>query len=407
MATSVTKMELKVMAPEDMRSVISRRNRVSTVASPRGEDLAWPPAPSHLAGHKYFPCPYCGVLCPERYLSRDDWRVHQIHDLQPYQCTYEDCSDPGRLYGVKQEWIDHENQHRRVWHCHSHEAEFETQPEYLQHLKEQHPEDKWEDYTPEIIAAVVGASAKPHPDCPFCPTAFSDVTMMQKHVKYHLERLALYALPDIGEHRDDELALERSSDSHQVIGNRGRQDSIENDFAEEPQASLAAFAKDNSGRDGPTEGGALLSKANLQLTELSSPVSWLDTWLVSQHPASSSSEKLFIQVMETYKTKLGPDNPDTLTSIANLASMYRDQGRLEEAEKLQVQVMETSKTTLGADHLHTLTRMHNLAFIWKDQGRHSDALALMRDCVQARQRVLSAEHPDTLSSLDAVAEWSS
>ncbi len=74
MATSVTKIDLKVMGPEDMRSVISHRSRVSTVASPRGEDLAWPPAPSHLAGHKYFPCPYCGFLCPERYLSRGDWR---------------------------------------------------------------------------------------------------------------------------------------------------------------------------------------------------------------------------------------------------------------------------------------------------------------------------------------------
>ncbi|KAK0743862.1 hypothetical protein B0T18DRAFT_309505, partial [Schizothecium vesticola] len=116
-------------------------------------------------------------------------------DLQPYHCTYEDCSDPGRLYGVKQEWIDHENQHRRVWHCHSHEAEFETQPEYLHHLKEQHPENEPEDRTPEMLAAAVGASAKPHRGCPFCPTMLSDVTVMQKHVRYHLERLSLYALP--------------------------------------------------------------------------------------------------------------------------------------------------------------------------------------------------------------------
>jgi ankyrin repeat protein len=183
---------------------------------------------------------------------------------------------------VKQEWIDHENQHRRVWHCHSHEAEFETQPEYLEHLKEQHPENEWEHYTPDIIAAVVGASAKPHRDCPFCPTRFSDVKMMQKHVRYHLERLALYALPDIGEDNDDELASERTSDSHQVIENRGRKDSIRNDFVEGLQAFLAAFAKDDSGRDEPTKGSALLSEANLQLTELSPHVPWLDTYLASQ-----------------------------------------------------------------------------------------------------------------------------
>ncbi|KAK4232924.1 hypothetical protein C8A03DRAFT_19895, partial [Achaetomium macrosporum] len=79
-------------------------------------------------------------------------------------------------------------------------------------------------------------------------------------------------------------------------------------------------------------------------------------------------------------------------------------GHWVEAEKLFEQVMESFKTKLGADHPSTLTSMHNLAFTWKDQGRHSDALALMRDCAQARQRVLPAEHPDTLSSLAAVAD---
>ena len=69
--------------------------------------------------------------------------------------------------------------------------------------------------------------------------------------------------------------------------------------------------------------------------------------------------------------------------------------------------METSKTKLGADHPDTLTSMNNLAFTWKDQGRHTDALALMDDCAQARQRVLGAVHPDTLSSLAAVAKWRS
>jgi len=38
--------------------------------------------------------------------------------------------------------------------------------------------------------------------------------------------------------------------------------------------------------------------------------------------------------METRKIKLGADYPDTLTSIANLASMFLNQGRWEEAEKL-------------------------------------------------------------------------
>ena len=40
--------------------------------------------------------------------------------------------------------------------------------------------------------------------------------------------------------------------------------------------------------------------------------------------------------------------------MANLASTYRDQGQWTKAEKLFVQVMETSKTVLGPKHPDTL-----------------------------------------------------
>lgn len=110
---------------------------------------------------------------------------------------------------MKKEWIRHENEHRWVWHCYCHEAEFKTQPEYMQHLKEEHPEEKWEDYPPELTASAGGGSAKPDRDCPSCPTKFSDMKMMWEHVRYHLERLALCALPDIGYNSDAELESER------------------------------------------------------------------------------------------------------------------------------------------------------------------------------------------------------
>ncbi len=93
--------------------------------------------------------------------------------------------------------------------------------------------------------------------------------------------------------------------------------------------------------------------------------------------------------------------------MANLASTYRNQGRWEEAEKLEVQVMETRKTKLGADHPDTLMSMANLALTWKSQGRHTDALVLMKDCALAQQRVIGPEHPDTLSSLAILDEWNS
>lgn len=66
------------------------------------------------------------------------------------------------------------------------------------------------------------------------------------------------------------------------------------------------------------------------------------------------AEKLFVQVTETRKTKLGADHPDTLTSIGDLASTYRNQGRLEEAEQLDMQVRKTRRQILGSGHLNVL-----------------------------------------------------
>ncbi|PSN59135.1 hypothetical protein BS50DRAFT_580217, partial [Corynespora cassiicola Philippines] len=96
----------------------------------------------------------------------------------------------------------------------------------------------------------------------------------------------------------------------------------------------------------------------------------------------SEAEKLFVQVMETRKVKLGDDHPSTLTSMANLASTYWNQGRWDDAEKLD-----------------------NLAFTWKRQGRHAEAIALMRQCVQSRYRKLGVNHSDFISSSATLAKW--
>ena len=86
------------------------------------------------------------------------------------------------------------------------------------------------------------------------------------------------------------------------------------------------------------------------------------------------AEKLFVQVMETSKTVLGPEYPSTLTSMGNLASTYRNQGRWTEAEK---QVMETRKTVLGPEHPDTLMSMWNLSHTLKKLRRRAEAFNLV------------------------------
>jgi hypothetical protein len=67
--------------------------------------------------------------------------------------------------------------------------------------------------------------------------------------------------------------------------------------------------------------------------------------------------------------------------------------------------MEIRKTKLGPDHPDTLTSMNNLAFTWKNQGKNTKALDFMRDCSQIGPRISGFNHPKIISSLRTVGDW--
>jgi tetratricopeptide (TPR) repeat protein len=143
---------------------------------------------------------------------------------------------------------------------------------------------------------------------------------------------------------------------------------------------------------GPEHPDTLTSMSDLALTYLDQ-----GRW--------EEAEPLQVQELETSKRVLGAEHLDTLMSMGNLASTYRNQGRREEAETLGVQVLETMERVLGPEHPDTLTSMNNLAWAWKQQGLHSKALQLMEECVQLRTRILGNNHPNTLTSSAALLEW--
>ncbi|KAG4431757.1 hypothetical protein IFR05_012756 [Cadophora sp. M221] len=115
------------------------------------------------------------------------------------------------------------------------------------------------------------------------------------------------------------------------------------------------------------------------------------------------AEDLFVLVMETRKRVLSQEHPDTLTSMANLASTYRNQGRWKKAEDLFVLVIETSSRVLGQEHPDTLTSMANLASTYRNQGRWKEAKDLFVLVMETSSRVLGQEHPDTLTSMANLA----
>ena len=60
---------------------------------------------------------------------------------------------------------------------------------------------------------------------------------------------------------------------------------------------------------------------------------------------------------------LGPEHPDTFTSMNNLASILLRQGDFAGARDLEEQVVEARTRTLGPEHPSTLTAQRNLAVV--------------------------------------------
>ncbi|KIM93182.1 hypothetical protein OIDMADRAFT_138250 [Oidiodendron maius Zn] len=127
----------------------------------------------------------------------------------------------------------------------------------------------------------------------------------------------------------------------------------------------------------------------------------------------NEAEGLFVQVMKSTKRELGIEHPSTLTimnnlastyqSQANLATIFRNQGRWKEAEDLEVQVMEIRKKVLGAEHPDTLRIMNDLVLTLGNQGRWKEAEDLHVQVIETTKRVLGTEHPDTLTSMYSLA----
>ena len=53
------------------------------------------------------------------------------------------------------------------------------------------------------------------------------------------------------------------------------------------------------------------------------------------------------------KKLLGEEHPSVAKTLGNLASLYDDQGRYDEAETLFIQALDMRKKLLGDEHPHT------------------------------------------------------
>jgi serine/threonine protein kinase/tetratricopeptide (TPR) repeat protein len=109
--------------------------------------------------------------------------------------------------------------------------------------------------------------------------------------------------------------------------------------------------------------------------------------------------KLREQVLTVRRKVLGPEHPNTFGVAANLANSYEEARRWDEALKLREEVLAFSRKVLGREHQRTLGAMLNLANSYENAGRRDEALKLREEAIPLHHKLNGAENPLTLTMM--------
>jgi tetratricopeptide (TPR) repeat protein len=93
---------------------------------------------------------------------------------------------------------------------------------------------------------------------------------------------------------------------------------------------------------------------------------------------------------------LGPDHPQTLNSLSQLAWIYNCESKEAKSMSLMEDVVKKSKKILGKEHSNTLESMNNLGLVYWKLGKSAEAEVLYKEALSGNERVFGHGHPVTV-----------
>ena len=78
--------------------------------------------------------------------------------------------------------------------------------------------------------------------------------------------------------------------------------------------------------------------------------------------------ELYQRALAGREKSLGPDHPDTLTTVNNSEGVFFIQRKNDDAKELYQRVLAGYEKSLGPGHPYTFTTVNNLALVWTVKG---------------------------------------
>jgi tetratricopeptide (TPR) repeat protein len=117
----------------------------------------------------------------------------------------------------------------------------------------------------------------------------------------------------------------------------------------------------------------------------------------------NEAEPLLLRSLSIDEKVYGEDHLDVAISLNNLASLYKDQGKYNEAEPLYQRSLFILEKQLGENHPHVATSLNNLAGLYDSQGKYNEAEPLYRRSLFILEKQLGENHPQVAISLNGLA----
>src|SRR5207253_484236 len=111
--------------------------------------------------------------------------------------------------------------------------------------------------------------------------------------------------------------------------------------------------------------------------------------------AYAQARPLFERALAIREKTLGPEHPDTATSLHNLALLLKGQGDLVGARALYDRALAIREKVLGPEHPDTAMSLNSLAILLQEQSDFAGSRALKERALAIKETALGPEHPDT------------
>jgi tetratricopeptide (TPR) repeat protein len=111
--------------------------------------------------------------------------------------------------------------------------------------------------------------------------------------------------------------------------------------------------------------------------------------------AYSQAAQLLRDALAIREKVLGPEHPNTATSLNEIAVLLQAQGDLAGARPLNERALAIREKALGPEHPDTAESLNNLANLLRDQGDYAGARPLFERALAIMEKALGPEHPNT------------